>query len=134
MGLDNGIEIKNCTSDILVDIPATWIWQNDNGDIWCIEAIYMRKWWGVRDQIVEYLNAKYCDDWEWKLDIEDLEYIRDIFSSWNDEDRWEREGDSIWSWEDNIPEQLEKHMTTCDILIELQKKYPNIDICFYDSY
>lgn len=138
MGLDNGIEIKNLTSDtladIIVNIPTTWVWRNDNNDIRCVETLYMRKWWGVRNQIVGYLSAKYRDDWEWKLDTEDLEYIKNIFSSWNNEERWECESESIWSWEDNIPEQLEKHMATCDTLIELQKKYPNIDICFYDSY
>lgn len=138
MGLDNGIEIKNLTpdtlADIIVNIPTAWVWRNDNNDIRCIETLYMRKWWGVRNQIVGYLSAKYRDDWEWKLDTEDLEYIKDIFSSWHNKERWEAEGDSIWSWEDNIPEQLEKHMNTCDKLIELQKKYPNIDICFYDSY
>lgn len=138
MGLDNGIEIKNLTSDtladIIVNIPTTWVWRNDNNDIRCVETLYMRKWWGVRNQIVGYLSAKYRDDWEWKLDTEDLEYIKNIFSSWNNKERWERESESVWSWEDYIPEQLEKHMATCDKLIELQKKYPNIDICFYDSY
>ena len=136
MGLDNWIEIRNCTIDILVDIPNTWwIWRKDNNEIRCIEAVYMRKWWGVRNQIVEYLSDKYHDDWAWKLDIKDFECLKDIFSSWNNEERWECKGDSIWNWEDNnISEQLEKHMATCDMLIALQKKYPNIEIYFYDSY
>ena len=108
MGLDNGITIRKHNKEAYDKFPAAWKLTNTEGEIYCVEPMYMRKWWGVRDEIVHYLLCKYqngdSETYEWELSTEDIKEIRDIFYGWLDEDRWEAESGSIWSWDENIPE------------------------------
>lgn len=137
MGLDNGITIKNHNKEAYDKFPAAWKLTDTKGEVYCIEPIYMRKWWGVRNEIVGYLQAKNnnpAEEYEWELSIKDIEAMRDIFYGWIDEERWGAEGDSIWSWDENIPEQLARKIAACNKLIKLKEEYPDIIIEFYDSY
>lgn len=142
MGLDNGIELRNVTPEIEQSLPCSWIhsYGSKKGEVTkYYELCYMRKWWGVRDDIVWFLERKYhfdettCGDY--LLDEEDLKEIRNILLSWHDKGKWEEEGRSIWDYEENeILQQLETKEEDLLKLISLKRLFPNLQAYFYDSY
>lgn len=130
MGLDNGIEVKKRK-----DIEFRKDIIDEYG-----EVCYWRKCWNIRKDIIEYLGKEYptADVYEWKLDINDIESIINILSSYN-EDNWEVGGNSllggsIWEW-DEIKHTLQMQIEKLKYLVEQMKIYgDDIWVSFYDSY
>lgn len=136
MGLDNGIDVKYDSSlkDEYDFFKAPWQKEDDNS----FQICYMRKWWGVRNDMVRYLSTKYHNDnnaYEWILDEDDLNAFIDIYLSWNKE-QWDEYGSSIWYWdEDDIQSQIIEHIKKIRWVLKEITKHPGEITCvFYDSY
>lgn len=160
MGLDNGIYIRY-NIDYLPDpdghvgsnylsIPYAMYQNldlmhierdNDNEICLCAEVIYWRKWWGVRNQVVRYLENKYNtaqpETYSWSLDTLDCYTIIEILRDFDNKETWENEGQSIWEYkESNIHYQIQEDIAELKRIIDLlNKKDPRVkEIYFYDSY
>jgi hypothetical protein len=130
MGLDNGISVaRNDYSNkikALKKFEESW----DKEHKYPFEICYWRKCWNVRKNILNILNS--CeDDYYYTLSIEDIKEIIKTLKSYNLK-TWEWT-DSIWTW----PEHKKinrKHIKNLKKLIKLMKKYPLLEVYFYDSY
>lgn len=154
MGLDNGIVLKIKLSedkiiaienlldhyrirDFWKDIDAsTMIVAEEEKEYAEISIVYFRKYWGLRDRIVQLLFDKYDQDaYEIKLTSEDLPAIIDVMTD------IEREGyenvSTIWT----IPEVVEHFLTQKAQIYRLywlleafEEEGVEYDCYFYDSY
>lgn len=136
MGLDNGIIIKNWRIAEQA-IPVRWFetWDKDIR----VEVIYMRKWWGVRTDIINYLwsrqDVKDPNLFDYSIRVEDIDNFINIFKKWNDKEQWQDGGSPVWSWkEDKIATQIRNHINNLKKLKKIMKKYPDLEVIFYDSY
>ena len=159
MGLDNGIYIyynidhlPNPNGHIgsnYLSIPYA-MYQNldlmnierdkDNEICLCAEVVYWRKWWGCRNEVVNYLDYKYetnQDIYHWKLDREDCRAIINILYEFDNPNTWLEDGQSIWDYtDDNIHDQIQGDIQALKNIIALMdKKDPRlVKVEFYDSY
>ena len=160
MGLDNGIYIRYNIDNLpepdghvgsnYLSIPYA-LYQNldlihverdkDNDICLCAEVVYWRKWWGVRNQVVNYLEDKYHTTqpgtFSWSLDTLDCYTIIEILRDFDNEETWENEGRSIWEYKEcNIHYQIQEDIAELKRIIDLlNKKDPRVkEIYFYDSY
>lgn len=117
MGLDNGINV--CCKDS-TKRPE--------------EVCYWRKCWGIRNKILNAINAD-KDCYSFILTPADVVSVIDILRKFDDEEYWRENHDSIWSYEDmeeTLHQQIENLMNLLD---ELNQPDNNIlKVEFYDSY
>lgn len=143
MGLDNGIMIKlNLQEDHKSAIYFDEMLDSRSYDE-VKEICYWRKCWGLRDDIMDYLNrnkTETCplEDWGpvYELDVTDLFEIYKIIISWQDKKKWNSEGRSIWGYKE-IKKYLRNHVRRLSYIIGLlQNEEINkaATIFFYDSY
>ena len=127
MGLDNGI-ILNCSDEDYLKFPYPDT--TDLGETFKHIA-YWRKCWNIRKDIINGLHYK--DGESNNIDLEDVSALIRILKPYLNENYWNENDDSIWTYE----EMFDK---TYEILINLEylKKYmkdnPNVKCEFYDSY
>lgn len=127
MGLDNGI-ILYCSDEDYLKFPYP-----DTADLGETykHIAYWRKCWNIRRDIINKLHYKDGDTST--IDLEDVSALIRILKPYLNENYWNENDDSIWSYE----EMFDK---TYEILINLEylKKYlkdnPNVKCEFYDSY
>ena len=135
MGLDNGICVKKNALTQLININNTFIDSNDNSNE--IDITYWRKCWGLRNDIMEYLTAKYNvndDYYSFNLEAEDVTQIIEILISWYDKKKWNSESQSIWTWKE-IKGNLLNSIRNLSYLLGKMEDYPNgFIVYFYDSY
>ena len=162
MGLDNGIIIRIPAKSNHINIPilitnrCEWSWiegestRINEDSIQKIpylnfEMLYWRKWWGPRNEVVNYLRYKYLteeEDYKWALDADDCAEIIDILKYFRDSSVWEEEAMSVWDYnESNIEDQIDIDIDTLKRLIEFMNtkeytelKEKGLEIYFYDSY
>ena len=127
MGLDNGI-ILYCSDEDYLKFPYPDT--DDLGETYKHIA-YWRKCWNIRRDIINKLHYK---DGEYSnIDLEDISALIRILKPYLNENYWNENNDSIWTYE----EMFDK---TYEILINLEylKKYlkdnPGVKCEFYDSY
>ena len=134
MGLDNGIYVRSKQRKLTrKDLPATikYPWSDkydeDNG----IEIVYWRKYWGLRTEICCAFNY---DDYRIILNTpkEVKDFIK-IIMSWINPERWEDEGQSIWSFDEALPNLTQSVINLCAIG-RFMIDNPDIYLEFYDSY
>lgn len=127
MGLDNGI-ILYCSDEDYLKFPYPDV--RDLGDEYKHVA-YWRKCWNIRDDILKGLHYKDGDSST--IDLEDIPKIIRLLKPYLNENYWNENDDSIWSYE----EMFDKTYETL-INLEYLKKYlkdnPNVKCEFYDSY
>lgn len=130
MGLDNGIMVAGVSSE---EIPtALEVSQLSSG----IEVCYWRKWWGFRNEVVNYLRNKYFsfyEQYDWELEIEDLAKIYEIYINCTKEEWWVHYSDSVWTYEEIAP-QIDRELMRLRWLMTCKMNYPDAHIVFYDSY
>ena len=135
MGLDNGISVarNDCSNKIkaLKKFEESW----DKEYKYPFEICYWRKCWNVRKDILNILNS--CgeeDEYHYTLSIEHIEEIIKLLKSYNLK-TWEYGGwaGSIWTWFEH-KKINRKHIKNLKKLIKLMKKYPHLEVYFYDSY
>lgn len=154
MGLDNGVEITynigllkgEKTTNFSIpyalreNLMSMHIYIKENESLLESEVVYWRKWWGCRDEVVNYLNDKYKtnrDAYRWQLDTEDCRAIINILYEFDNPDTWLDYGQSIWDYTgDNIHEQIQRDIQALKNIIALMdKKDPRlVKVEFYDSY
>ena len=139
MGLDNGFIVSSGRREIdRSTLEACGVqFCFDSSD----EISYHRKDWGWRDSIFATFGWK---DYNFVDDDESFEgyYIDtpaqlikliELTASWLDEEKWEDEGRSIWTYEEVRP-RLIRDIVNFSIILGLMKENPDIYLQFYDSY
>lgn len=137
MGLDNGFCVKSkkrkITRDMLPDIINYPFEKDYDGDI---EIVYFRKCWGIRNGVLDILGKRFSNADEYFFEIDKPEQVLDIIgllSYFLDPNRWEDEGDSIWSFEE-IRAQLIVSIINLAAIEIFMKENPDVYLEFYDSY
>lgn len=141
MGLDNKLILKTLKNNSPTDIPSSaekvHFFVSENTIYDYFEFYYWRKCWGLRNTIVEYLNSAHPQNdpkpYKWPIEIDDIDPIIAIISSWNNKDKWENKGLSIWSYEDIKP-HLNDHISNLKWLKKYLLENSNASCYFYDSY
>ena len=133
MGLDNHIIVKY---DKKIKSPfwkkmETWPFCGEK----VIELCYWRKCWGLRNSIINHLLEEGEEEDKqgiYPLDASDVENIRRVVTYFLHRRRWNREGNSIWLWEE-IRFTLIQHYFRLAWL-ERQMKKNGLEAWFLDSY
>ena len=111
-----------------------------------LEMIYWRKWWGVRNAVMNNLWDKYGDGESGRtiLDSEDIEMIIDQLEYFNNAETWaEEEASPIWDYnEDGIQDQIDVDIYVLKELAKFMRdteyrellRTDAIEVYFYDSY
>ena len=138
MGLDNGFYVKSkkrkITRDMLPDI-INYPFEEDYYD-GNVEIVYFRKCWGIRNGVLDILGKRFASVDEYLFEIDKPEQVLDIiglFSYFLDPNRWEDEGNSIWSFEE-IRAQLIVSIINFAAIEIFMKENPDVYLEFYDSY
>lgn len=135
IGLDNGFRVRGLRkSDIPSFIHLPW----EDGiteDAKDIEVAYWRKCWNVRRMILGVLHAP-SDQYDFKIDPEDLNVIIRKMSRFFDREVWEddEDGGSIWTFDEAFEGTLLSNLFNLKWLLEYWKEHPEIEVYFYDSY
>lgn len=95
------------------------------------EICYWRKCWGIRNAIIKWLKVD--GDGDFKLNKQDILAIIYILTYFFDEKVWDKEADSIWSF-DEIRECILKQISNLYNLLAYWNSHPNLEVYFYDSY
>ena len=136
MGLDNGIIIRDKqTKEEVTCEEANISFQfflSDNSNT----ILYMRKYWGVRNEIIRALDIQ--DDYEKILVPADIQIIIDILWNFTDKGYFEENaGSSIWDWQEALPTLMRGICNLKIILNDIEVGNLDLDkyeIIFYDSY
>lgn len=70
-------------------------WDDENE----CEVAYWRKCWGVRNAILK-LYPRDKDEYRFPVTLDNINDIIKTFKYFLSKDRWEREADSIWDWDE----------------------------------
>ena len=141
MGLDNAIMAKGRTkagSDYLEMIKNKFNLEVYDGEY---EIAYWRKCWNVRSRILDIVKLE-CDkersnEYEFFFGIEVFEKIADDLKYFLNEDNWENDGNSIWTWVEMLPCIADQIRVMRVILEDIECGVINaedLDFRFYDSY
>lgn len=130
MGLDNGFYVRSRKRTLTrEDLPSTIEYPWSKGTD--LEIVYWRKYWGLRTEIC--CSFPY-DDYHITFNTpEEVKDLIKIIRSWMDPERWEDEGNSIWSYDQARP-NLEQSIINLSAICEFMKNNPDIYLDFYDSY
>lgn len=132
MGLDNGIQIKrNETSMKIYNKLKRFESSFDKEHDFDFEVCYWRKCWNVRHLIFDCLSSDEDENYEYKIERDDISKIISILKSLN-ENNWRDDGGSIWDWSDQ-KHHIKHHIKNLKYLHRLMGKY-DLDVYFYDSY
>jgi hypothetical protein len=154
MGLDNGVEITynigllegekvtnlSIPYALRENLMSMYVRVRENESLLEAEVVYWRKWWGCRNEVVNYLDRKYNTDkdaYRWKLDTEDCRSSINNLYEFDDPDAWLEDGQSIWDYtDDNIHDQIQGDIQALKNIIALMEaKDPRlVKVEFYDSY
>lgn len=128
MGLDNGILVrKNDTVNKLFIVNKNCLYDYTDS----FEIAYWRKCWNVRTDIFDITESWANDNFYTPLDRDDICNIIKLLKSYNKK-TWDR-GDSIWTWKEH-KRCNRRHIRYLRRLARLMKKYPDLEVYFYDSY
>ena len=92
---------------------------------------YYRKCYNIRNEILYIINHRFDEEYEYSLDLEDIEQIIEYLSSLN-ADNWEDSGSSIWDWKE-MEDHIKQDVENLEMLVELMQDH-DMDVVFYDSY
>lgn len=130
MGLDNSITLN--TKINVEKVPYKFLRERMSlfGDV-----CYWRKCWGIRREIYNKLHfqEENIGGGLYKLDREDIPAIIRIILSFIDNEKWDRDADSIWEFEE-IKDILVYDVVALEWLHEYWGKHPDLEVEFVDSY
>ena len=133
MGLDNGIYVKSNRRNLTrEDMPQGIVFPFDE-DYNGIEILYWRKNWGLRNAVMDHFDSA-VDQYYFNIETPSqvLEFIK-IIASFLDEEKWENEGDSIWSYKEIRP-VLIQNIINLALIHAFMRENPDVYLTFYDSY
>ena len=126
--MDNGVVIKKNDKTVGIEDKLGELFEDD-GSEYCV--VYYRKCWNICNEILYIINHRYDEEYEFALDVEDVEQIIEYIGSLN-ADTWNDSGPSIWDWDD-MEEHIQQDIENLEVLIELMQEH-DLDVVFYDSY
>lgn len=130
MGLDSGVIIKKNDKTEAVDDKLSALFEEyTHGQYY--DVCYWRKCYNLRNEILYIIGHRFDEEYEFGLDVEDVEQIIEYLSSIN-EDNWEDSGQSIWEWNE-MEEHIQNDIENLNALVELMNEH-DMDVVFYDSY
>ena len=99
-----------------------------------VEIVYWRKNWGLRNAVLNLLNARFSEACYFDIDTPDtvIEIIG-IIGSFLDPEKWESEGHSIWTAEQARPVLIRDIMNLA-LIYGFMLENPDVYLQFYDSY
>ena len=137
MGLDNGLLVKSDKRVLTRDmLPAGIIYPFENDYNNDIEIAYWRKCWNIRFDVMNHFNWRFESDTQWQFPIDKPEQILElieILASWLDEERWEEDGNSIWTYKE-VRQSIINAIVNCAIIYTFMLNNPDVYLVFYDSY
>ena len=133
MGLDNGIDIvRNSYSNKIKALKRFTI-SYDRNKKYPFEICYWRKCWNVRRDILNIVDQSDTEQYRFDLDTSAIKEILKVLKSYN-EKNWEYGGyGSIWEWSEH-KKFNRRHIRNLKKLVRIMKKYPDLEVYFYDSY
>ena len=137
MGLDSGLLVKSDKRALTRDmLPAGIIYPFENDYNNDIEIAYWRKCWNIRQAVMNHFNWRFESDDQWQFSIDKPEQILElieIFASWLDEERWEEDGNSIWTYKE-VRQSIINAIVNCAIIYTFMLNNPDVYCLWYDSY
>ena len=124
---------RNITREILptaIKYPFEKDYNKEN-----VEICYARKCWGMRTSLINEVHwSEIVDDWKYVADkpAQIIEMI-EVVASWLDEERWEDEGSSIWTYQE-AQHNLINWIINLALIINFLENNPDCYLEFYDSY
>jgi hypothetical protein len=141
MGLDNGFYVKSNRSFLTRDDLPNGIrfpFEKDYGD--GIEVVYWRKNWGLRAAVTSILVPEEVNYEAGEIPYNYYAYkpsqvieVIEVIASFLDEDRWEEEGHSIWTYEEVRPRLIQDIINLALISVFMEEN-PDVYLEFYDRY
>ena len=98
-----------------------------------LEVAYWRKCWNIRSIIYHVLGAREDNDCQIPMTRENVLVIIAELKQINGKNWYDLPGDSIWSWTE-FKDQHKNNIANLKQLARWMKKYPNMEVYFYDSY
>lgn len=134
MGLDNGIDIVRNSYSNKIKALERFTVSYDTNKIYPFEVCYWRKCWNVRGEILDIVGVEDEYQYQFALDIPMIEEIISVLKSYNTK-TWGYNGlgGSIWEWSEH-KKFNRRHIRNLKRLIKIMKKYPDLEVYFYDSY
>ena len=135
IGLDNGFYVKSnkrkITREILPSIIKYPFDTDYNGNV---EIVYWRKNWGLRYGVLDILGKRFEDGYKYEIDkSETVEEIIELIAMFLDPEKWEEDGQSIWTADEARPGLLRDIINLAAIQV-FMKENPDVYLEFYDSY
>lgn len=130
MGLDNGIVIRrNTAPECASKIFHEEEWEKKYNHI---DVAYWRKCWNVRNRVFDLLEIEDFNDSETTMTADDVKRVIAELRKLNSANYCDR-GDCIWDWGD-FKRISRRNIRALKQLARLMKKYPNMEVYFYDSW
>ena len=134
MGLDNGIDIVRNDYSNKIKALKRFTTPYDKDEVYPFEVCYWRKCWNVRGDILDIIGVENECQYMFALDVYDIKEIIKVLKSYNKK-TWTYGGweGSIWEWSEH-KRINHKHIKNLKYLVKIMKKYPDLEVYFYDSY
>ena len=134
MGLDNGINIVRNDYSNKIKALERFTVSYDRHKEYPFEVCYWRKCWNVRADILNIVDQGDAEQYRFYLDISAIKDIIKVFKSYNRKN-WQFGGfrGSIWEWFE-YKKLNRRHIRNLKRLARIMKKYPDLEVYFYDSY
>ena len=135
MGLDNGFYVKSKKRQITREMLPSVIKYPSNTDYnGNVEIVYWRKNWGLRYGVLDILDKRFADEYRYEIDKpETVEEIIELIAVFLDPERWENEGQSIWTADEARPGLIQDIVNLAVIQVFMEEN-PDVYLEFYDSY
>lgn len=137
MGLDSGLLIHSDKRKLTrEDLPTGISYPFEKDYDYDIELVYFRKCWNIRNHIMNHFGWLLAPENQWKFIIDKPEQVLElieIFAYWLNEEVWEEDGSSIWSYQEIRPQLIQSIINTAIIYSWLINN-PDCYLIWYDSY
>ena len=133
MGLDNGFYVKSEKREITrEDLPKGIVYPFATDFNNMPEIVYWRKCWGLRGMVLDVVTHEVGCYYRVETPNQLIEIIKGLVQ-FMDEDYWEENGDSIWTY-DEFKENLKNDLINFALILGYMNENPDVYLEFYDSY
>ena len=135
IGLDNGFYVKSNKRKITREmLPSVIKYPFDKDYDDNVEIVYWRKNWGLRYGVLDILGKRFKEEYTYQIDKpETVKKIIELIAFFLDPERWENEGQSIWSADEARPGLIRDIVNLAAIQVFMEEN-PDVYLEFYDSY
>lgn len=122
---------RKITRNILPE-ELVYPWSEEFDSEYGPEILYWRKNWGLRNIIVNTFSTYEDYDYIIETPQQVFDLIQIIISFMNKE-KWEKDGDSIWDYDEILP-ILQQNVINLAVIAAFMKNNSDVYLIFYDSY